>query len=300
MANSPALERIVAALSVARPPAAPVTVEKMRADMEAMQAGLTVPDDVSTEPADANGVPVEWIRSPGTNGERAILYLHGGGYVMGSINTHRYLMQGIGRAAGATVLAVDYRLAPEHPFPAAVDDSMSAWNWLQDQGFEASRAIVGGDSAGGGLTLATLLRLRDESANLPAAAVCLSPWTDLASAVDSTETKNNDPLVTSDGLRGMSRAYIGEASAKNPLISPILADLTGLAGLPPLLIQVGTAEHLRDDSTVFAVRAEAAGVDVTLEEWEDMIHVFQAFPTLAESDQAIAKIGQFARHHTGG
>ncbi len=297
MASSPALERILAAFSTTRPAAADVTVETMRADMEAMQAGLRVPDDVETEPADADGVPVEWIRTPGASNERAIFYLHGGGYVMGSINTHRYLMQSIGRAAGATVLAVDYRLAPEHPFPAAVDDAITAWNWLQAQGFEASRAIIGGDSAGGGLTLAMLLRLRDESGNLPAAAVCLSPWTDLASAIDSVETKNNDPLVSSNGLRGMSRAYVGEANAEHPLISPILADL---AGLPPLLIQVGTAEHLRDDSTVFAQRAEEAGVDVTLEEWEDMIHVFQAFPMLAESGQAIAKIGQFAKLHTAG
>ena len=296
MATSPALTTIIEALR-SRPAPPDITFEQRRADMEAMQAALTIPDDVVCEPADADGVPLEFVRTPGVDGDRVLFYLHGGGYAIGSLDTHRYLLQELARSTRATVLGVEYRLAPENPFPAAVDDSITAWRWLLRRGIDPQRCAMGGDSAGGGLTLATLLKIRHEGGSLPAAAVCLSPWTDLASAIEATETKNDDPLVTDSALRQMANAYIGDGDASNPLISPILADL---ADLPPLLIQVGTKEHLLDDATGFAERARAAGVDVSLEEWEDMIHVFQFFPSLRESGQAIERIGEFVRAHTGG
>jgi acetyl esterase/lipase len=294
MADSPELQRIIHAMQ-SRPEPEGMTWAQRRARMETMQAALTLPDDVTTEPADADGVPVEWVRTAEASPDRLIFYLHGGGYTIGSIATHRFLMQALSRAAGATVLGVDYRLAPEDPFPAAVDDSIRAWGWLQGQDADPSSCVIAGDSAGGGLTLATLLRLRDGEGPIPAAAVCLSPWTDLAAAVGAQETKHGDPMVKSRELRKMAAAYLNEADPQDPLASPILADLSGL---PPLLIQVGTAEHLLDDSTVFAERAEAAGVDVTLEKWEDMIHVFQFFPSLIESRQAIERIGEFVQRHT--
>ena len=294
MATSPALNVIIEALRSREAPP-DITFEQRRAGMEATQAVLRIPDDVVCEPADADGVAVEFVRTPGVDDDRVLFYLHGGGYAIGSLDTHRYLLQKLSRSTGATVLGVDYRLAPESPFPAALDDSMTAWKWLLDRGIDPQRCAIGGDSAGGGLTLATLLRIRDEGGSLPATAVCLSPWTDLESAIAATETKNGDPMVTNSALRQMADAYIGDGDASNPLISPILAHL---AGLPPLLIQVGTNEHLLEDSTGFAERARAAGVDVTLEEWEDMIHVFQFFPSLKESGQAIDRIGEFVRQHT--
>ena len=294
MTKNPQLDKIIAALQSIPAPAG-LSWEQRRANMEAMQAGLRIPSDVECEPADADGVAVEWIHTPGASPERVLFYLHGGGYTIGSIRTHRFLMQNLGRASGSTVLGVDYRLAPEHPFPAAVDDAVTAWKWLLAQGVEARRCVIGGDSAGGGLTLATLLRLRDRGGSLPAAAVCLSPWTDLASAVGARETKHGDPMVTSDALDKMARAYLGDTDPQDPLASPVFADL---AGLPPLLIQVGTGEHLLEDSTVLAERAVDAGVDTTLEKWDDMIHVFQFFPSLPQSSQAIETIGEFVRKHT--
>ena len=227
MATSPELAEIIDALQ-SRPTLPDITWEERRAGMEEMQAKLVLPEDTECETADANGVPVEWIRTAASSSDRVIFYLHGGGYAIGSIRTHRFLMQAIARAAEATVLGVDYRLAPEHHYPAALDDSMAAWEWLLEQGVDASSAIIGGDSAGGGLTLATLLRLRDEGGELPAGAVCLSPWTDLASSVGPVETKRNDPMVTSEVLGGMARAYVGSGNANDPLISPILADPKGL------------------------------------------------------------------------
>ncbi len=293
MAKSATLEKIISALQSTRAPAN-ISWELRRAGMEAMQQRLTIPDDVTCEPADANGVAVEWIRAAGASDDRIVFYLHGGGYTIGSITTHRFLMQAIGRASNATVLGVDYRLAPEDPFPAALDDSIVAWHWLLDQGVDPLQCVIAGDSAGGGLTLATLLRLRDENGKLPAAGVCLSPWTNLDDALRA-QTRNNDPMVQSEGLRAMAQAYMGEQDPKDPFISPAFADP---AGLPPLLIQVGTAEHLLQDSVDFDAKARAAGVDVTLEEWEDMIHVFQFFPALEEANQAIAKIGRFVQSRT--
>jgi acetyl esterase/lipase len=250
--------------------------------------------DVKCEPVTAGGVKAEWVTAPGADAGRAVLYLHGGGYVIGSINTHRALAARISTAAKARVLVIDYRLAPEHPFPAAVEDSVAAYRWMLAQGLKPSRIAVAGDSAGGGLTVATLVAIRDAKLASPGAGVCLSPWIDLEGIGDSMKSKASvDPMVQKEALLEMAAHYLKGQNARSPLAAPLYADL---AGLPPLLVQVGTAETLMDDSTRLAERARKAGVKVTLEPWENMIHVFQVFaPMLDEGQQAIEKIGEFIR-----
>ena len=272
-------------------------VEQRRAAFEAVTQMFPVPDDVKSEPVDAGGIPAEWIAAPGADPERVIYYLHGGGYAMGSINTHREMVSRISRASGARALAIDYRLAPEHPFPAAVEDATAAYRWLLSAGVDPARLVIAGDSAGGGLTVATLVALRDAGDSLPAAAVCLSPWVDMEGIGESMTTKAEaDPMVNREDLLEGAQAYLGGADPRTPLAAPLYADLKGL---PPLLIHVGTAETLLDDSTRLAERAKAAGVDVTLEPWDDMIHVWQFFAaTLPEGQQAIDRVGEFIREHT--
>jgi len=270
------------------------SVEKMRAAMEDMTTGAPLPDGTELQAVEANGVPCEWTSTPGVDPGRAILYLHGGGYVIGSIATHRGLVSRLTSATGSRALSVGYRLAPENPFPAAVDDATAAYRWLVSQGMEPSRVVIAGDSAGGGLTLATLLALRDAGDALPAAGVCISPWVDLEGLGESmTRNADVDPIVTKDGLMDMARMYLDGADPKSPLAAPLHGDL---AGLPPLLIHVGSREMLLDDSTRFAEKAGLAGVDVTLEPWDEMIHVWHAFaPLLPESQQAIDRIGEYVR-----
>lgn len=270
------------------------SVEKMRAAMEDMTTGAPLPDGTELQAVEANGVPCEWTSTPGVDPGRAILYLHGGGYVIGSIATHRGLVSRLTSATGSRALSVGYRLAPENPFPAAVDDATAAYRWLVSQGMEPSRVVIAGDSAGGGLALATLLALRDAGDALPAAGVCISPWVDLEGLGESmTRNADVDPIITKDGLMDMARMYLDGADPKSPLAAPLHGDL---AGLPPLLIHVGSREMLLDDSTRFAEKAGLAGVDVTLEPWDEMIHVWHAFaPLLPESQQAIDRIGEYVR-----
>jgi len=252
--------------------------------------------DVVSEPVSAGGVKAEWLSSPGVDRDRVLLHLHGGGYYTGSIATHRDLISRLGRAAGMRSLAVDYRLAPEHPFPAALDDATTAYRWLLSEGFDPARIVLAGDSSGGGLALATLVKLRDDGVPLPARAVLLSPWTDLALTGDSvTRNASRDPINRARYLEISPPLYAGSEDVKNPLISPLYADP---AGLPPLLIQVGSDETLLDDSTRFAERARAAGVDVTLEIWPGMFHVFQMSARfLPEARRAIEVAGAFMRAH---
>jgi len=274
----------------ALPPGAQVTLEQRRKGME--KVAFRVAEDVVVEHVTVAGRAAEWLRAPGTNVQRAILYLHGGGYVMGSPNTHRSLGGEVSRAAQAVVLMVDYRLAPESPFPAAVDDSVAAFEWLLAQGSKPQNLAVAGDSAGGGLAAATLLALRDRKLPLPKAAVCISPWSDLTCTNDSYKTRAAaDPMVTTDGIGNMASLYLQGADPKNPLASPNFAELRGL---PPLLIHVGRDEVLLDDSIKLHERAKAAGVDSTLEIWDDMIHVWHAFhPMLPEGKQGITRVGAF-------
>ncbi len=272
---------------------------QMRANMEAGSAAVPPPADCKYERVDAGGVPAEWAVAPGAREDRVLVYVHGGGYCLGSLATHRSHCARLSRSAGVRVLSADYRLAPEHPHPAAVEDAAAAVRWIYAQGYSPGRVAIGGDSAGGGLALATLLALRDAGDPLPAAGVCISPWTDLTGSGESVKTKAAlDPMVTEDSLRLMADAYAGSRDRRAPLASPLFADLRGL---PPLLLHVGSAEILLDDSTRLASRARSAGVDVTLEIWEDMIHVWHAFADLLpEGMQAVQRIGAWLETKLGG
>jgi len=287
------LAKVIAMIkSVPRDPTA--SVERMRGAME--KVSEHVARDVKCEAVSAGGVPAEWIVPPNAADDRVILYLHGGGYVMGSINTHRAMIARIARASEAKALALNYRMAPEDPFPTAVDDATAAYRWLLAQGYKPGKMVISGDSAGGGLTLATLLALRDAGTPLPAAAVPISPWADLEGTGASVETRAAaDPMVDKAGLLRMAQMYAGDSDPKNPLISPIYADYKGL---PPMLIQVGDAEILLDDSTRVAERARAAGIKVELEAWPEMFHVWHVFAKiLPEGQQAIDRIGEYVRAH---
>ncbi|MCU1430460.1 MAG: Alpha/beta hydrolase fold-3 domain protein, partial [Actinomycetia bacterium] len=239
-------------------------------------------------------VPAEWVRADGARAGTAVLYLHGGGYCIGSIRTHRALAARISRATRLEVLLIDYRLAPEHPHPAAVTDAARAYDFLIASGIPANRIVIAGDSAGGGLTFATLLALRDNNTPLPAAGVAISPWTDLECNSETFTTRAElDPMCTAVGLKQMADWFLDGGNAREPLASPLHADF---ADLPPMLIHVGDHEVLLDDSVRIAERARAAGVDVTLEVWPEMIHVWHAFAGMVpEADEAISRIAAFLR-----
>lgn len=273
-------------------------VAGMRAAFEQGAGAIPLPPDVHREPANTGGAPGEWISIDGAAAEATLLYLHGGGYVIGSVNTHREAVARIARAANGRALSLDYRLAPEHPFPAAVDDATAAYRWLLVQGDDPRTIVIAGDSAGGGLAAATLLALRDAGDPLPAAAVLLSPWLDLACTGASMKANAAaDPILSRERLLRWAAHYLNGADARTPLASPLYGDL---AGLPPLLLQAGTAETLQDDSVRFAERAQAAGVDATLELWDEMIHVWHLFALmLPEGQQAIDRVGAWVRERVG-
>ena len=262
--------------------------------MAAMTANPDLPEGVTFEKTVAAGVPAEWLTTPASDRTRVVLYLHGGGYTLGSIETHKGLGARIAEASGTRVLMVDYRLAPETPFPGAVEDATAAYAFLLDEGIAPEQIAIGGDSAGGGLTLATLVSLKEQGKPLPGAAFALSPWVDLEGLGESMQTRAAaDPMVQKEGLVRMGDLYLADADPKTPLAAPLYADL---AGLPPMLIQVGTAETLLDDSLRIVERLRDAGVSVELQQYEDLIHVFQAFaPIVPESLEAIGKIGAFVK-----
>src|SRR5262245_2690706 len=270
------------------------TVEEARAAFEQVGTMFPVDADIAREVVSAGGIPAEWVSAPDVDAGRAVLYLHGGGYVIGSINTHRSLAARISRASRARVLVIDYRLDPGHPPPAAVEDAVAAYRFMLARGLRPARIAVAGDSAGGGLTVATLLAIRDAKLPMPAAGACLCPWVDLEGIGESMTTKADlDPIVQKPGLLRMSAAYLGGKDPRTPLAAPMYADLSGL---PPLLLQVGTAETLLDDAVRLAERARKAGVAVTYEPWEDMLHVWHLFaPVLDEGQRAIEHIGEFVR-----
>jgi len=277
-----------------RPAPAVQDIGQSRARFEKMGELLGRPAGARCETVKAGSVPAEWVDAPGCDPSRAVLFLHGGGYVIGSVNTHRRLAYNISAASGARVLVIDYRLAPEHPFPAAVDDAADAWRWLLDQGFAPERLAIAGDSAGGGLTLATLVNLRDRKLGLPACAVAISPWVDLEGLGSSmTARAAADPMVQKEGLTWMAGLYLDGADAKTPLAAPLHAELSGL---PAILIQVGSAETLLDDATRIAEKLHRAGVSVRLAVWPNMLHVFPLFaPILSEGGDGCAEIGAFIR-----
>ncbi|MFB0563609.1 MAG: alpha/beta hydrolase [Candidatus Lokiarchaeia archaeon] len=287
------MERLIKVLREYQASQTEPSVEGLRDGLNQLASMARLPEDVKCEPVDAGGVPAEWITTPDVVSQCVILYLHGGGYVGGSISTHRDIVVRISRVSKARILIIDYRLAPEHPFPAGLEDAVAAYRWLvSTEGIKPDNLIVAGDSAGGGLTIACLVKLRDEGVALPAAAVCLSPWTDLAGTGESVKSKAEiDPFITPEGGEFMANLYLKDMDPRNPLASPLYANLQGL---PPMFIQVGTSEILLDDSVRLADRAKAVGIDVKLDIWEDMIHVFAAFAGLIpEGRQAIERIGEF-------
>ncbi len=245
----------------------------------------------------ANGVPGEWVIPAGAGSERVILYLHGGAYNAGSTRSHRALAANIAYASRARALTIDYRLAPEHPYPAALTDAFSAYQWLLESGIRPEQLVVTGDSAGGGLTIALLVALRERGIPMPAAAVVLSPWTDLTDSGESwQENAKADYMINGPKLKEAARLYLKDVSPRTPLASPVYANLHGL---PPLLIQVGSEEVLLSDSMRLAENARLSGVDVTLDVWEGMQHVWQFAASLVpEARQAIKKIGEFIRAHS--
>jgi len=273
---------------------APPTLEQRRATFAPAGSPHPVPDDVLVSEVTAGGVPAHWLAAPGTDAGRVLLFLHGGGFALGSLRSDGELAARLGRAAGMRVLLIEYRLAPEHPFPAAIDDVLAAWRWLRaEQDLDAGSLAVAGDSAGGGLATALLVALRDAGEPLPAAAVLMSPTVDLTSSGASmTERVDQDPFSTPAMLRGFAADYLAGADPETPLASPLFASL---AGLPPLLIQAGTADLLLSDSERLAAAASRAGVDVTLEIGEGLPHAYPIMLGTPEAAEATEQTGKFLR-----
>jgi len=290
---SPALQTILAALR-SDPSGADFSLAQLRQQLEERAKAAPLAPDIRCKPVQADGVPCEWVLAPDADQRATVLYLHGGGYYRGSLNTHRELCSRISRAAGMAVLHVGYRLAPEHPFPAALEDALAAWRWLAEMGVPHDRIVAAGDSAGGGLAAAMMLVLRDREAALPGAGVLLSPWTDLEQTGPSMRTRQAaDPSLTKAYLDRFAAAYLNGAPVTDPRASPYYGDLSGL---PPLLIQVGSAEILEDDAARFARKVKAAGGQATLELWPDMFHVWHRYAArLPEAQAAIDKIGAFIK-----
>jgi len=282
----------IRALLLARP--RPPELAERRKRLDALSEQSPLPQDVRTQSVSANGVPAEWTTTQDADPSRVMLYLHGGGYVSGSITSHRAMVAEAGRQAGCRTLALGYRLAPEHPFPAALRDALAGYQFLLSGGFDPSRIALAGDSAGGGLTIATMLTLRAANDRLPGCAWCISPWVDLEmTGASMTGKADIDPMIQQPYLRELAEAYLHGANPRDPMISPLHADLRGL---PPLLIQCGSAETLLDDSVRLAGAAANADVAVTLEVYPDMIHVWHLFhQQLAAGRRALDAAGHFIR-----
>ena len=270
----------------------PTELSERRRRLDALGKQYPLPADVHVEAVDANGVAAEWTVTPAAEPGRVILFLHGGGYISGSLDSHRHMIAQAGREARSRTLALAYRLAPEHPFPAALEDAIAGYRFLLSQGFEPNHIAIAGESAGGGLAVAALVSLRDAGVFLPACIWCSSPWVDLEVTGGSMTTKAAvDPLIQKSYLLELAGEYLNGADPRTPLASPIYADLKGL---PPMLIQVGSAETLLDDSVRLAGVAGAADVRVTLEVWPDMIHAWHLFyQQVAAGRRALAAVGAF-------
>ena len=285
-------------LEIAPAFAAEVPLEKQREVLDGMGAAAQPADGLEVTCRPLAGLTTEWLRTPGCSSAHALLHLHGGGYVMGSCASHRALTSRIASACGVSAVLPEYRLAPEHPFPAALEDGVAAYRALLDEGLSPENIVMVGDSAGGGLTLTTLVALRDAGVPLPAAAVLLSPFTDLTSSGESLESRAAlDPWLSPALLDPVIAHYVGDLDRRDPRVSPLFADLRGL---PPMLVHVGDHEILLSDSTRLAERARAAGVDVELEIWPEVWHVWHLFaPALPDANDALAKIGAYVRSRLG-
>ena len=275
------------------PDGPPPTVEQQRAGADAtMEAVGTMPDGVDVQDANANGVPGLWITPKSASTNHVVLYLHGGGYVVQSAKSHLKLASHIAVQASCRVLSIDYRLAPEHPHPAPVTDALAAYRFLLDSGYPANRIAISGDSAGGGLTIATLIAARDAGLPQPLAGVPLSPWVDLEGTGESMDSNAaNDFMVGRGALAIMADLFIASGNKRDPLAAPLYARLHDIA---PLYIQVGGHETLLDDSTRLAANAARAGIEVRLDVFPEMQHVFQAFVgQMPEATEAVARIGAY-------
>ena len=275
----------------------PIGWAERRQRLDAIGSVWPVADDVTLERVDVNGLDGEWSIAPGSDASHVLMFFHGGGYCSGSIVSHRRMVTEAGRAAGTRTLAVAYRLAPEHPFPAGHDDALTAWRFLQNDGIPVSQIALGGDSAGAGLAVALIRRLRDAHEELPACAWLVSPWMDLTMSGSTFASKDAvDPIIHKTYLDELADAYLPPGmDRKDPRISPHYADLRSF---PPLLIQVGSAETLLDDATRFASAAGAADVPVTLEIWRHMIHAWHLWNAQLEPGRrALASAGAFIRAH---
>ena len=272
----------------------PTGLAERRTRLLSLVSRYATPADAHVEAENADGVPAEWTSTPAADPTRVILFLHGGAYISGGIATHRHLVAEIGRVTRARTLAPDYRLAPEHPFPAALEDALTAYGFLLSRGYMPQNIALAGESAGGGLALAILISLRQMGVPLPSCAWLSSPWTDLEMTGDSMESKADvDPLIQKPYLLEAAASYLNGADARMPLASPLYGDLSGL---PPLLIHVGTAETLLDDSVRLARRAAQADVRVVLDIWPDMIHAWSLFyQQLDAGRQSLATMGAFVQ-----
>lgn len=268
-----------------------LSIKDMRAGFEAQQARLVLPDDISRTELSLGGRAACRISPPGIIDGRVVLYLHGGGYVMGSLNSHQELMGRLSRVLKANVYGLDYRLAPEHPWPCALEDASMAWGDMLKLGVKPENIIVAGDSAGGGLTMSLLLALKAAGESLPCGAVVFSPWVDLTCKGASYETRADvDPMMRPETLRSTAHIYCGDNSPTTPTISPIFGDLSGL---PPLFIQVGDAEVLLDDAVRLHEISQKAGTESTLQIYEGAVHAFQAMPVVPEAAEALQAVSVF-------
>jgi epsilon-lactone hydrolase len=275
----------------------PVGWPERRKRLDDVGSVWPVADDVKIATVDVNGLRGEWSIVPGSDLSRVLMFFHGGGYCSGSILSHRRLVTEAGRAAGVRTLAIAYRLAPEYPFPAAYDDVLTAWRFLRDQNIPAAHIAIGGDSAGAGLTLALIRRLRDAQEETPACAWLISPWTDLTMSGSTLSSRDAvDPLIHKEYLIELGDAYLPAGmDRKDPRVSPLYADLKGF---PPVIIQVGSAETLLNDATRFAAVAGVADVRVTLEIWPQMIHAWPLWNARLKAGRcALASAGAFIRQH---
>lgn len=268
-----------------------VTVEDTRKGLERLFGVSKIPRGVKFEKATHKGIHAEWIIPKNIKHKGVVLYLHGGGYMLGSIHTHSPLMARIALAAKTKVLAIEYSLAPERPYPAALEDSLNTYHWLLEEGISPDKIIIAGDSSGGGLAIATLLKLRDNNEPMPAACVCISPWLDLQVSGETITTHaKKDLLVNSIGLQIAAFSYAQETELTHPYISPLYADLKGL---PPLYFQVSNSEVLLDDAVRFEKKAIESGVNIEVHIWKNMLHVWHAFSFLPEAKKATKEIGKF-------
>jgi len=270
------------------------SIKQLREETEEAGSKIPLPENTKVEKIIADGVHAEWISCGKVNTNKIFMFIHGGGYYRGSIASTRATVARISEQAGVQCLSINYRLAPEHPFPAAIDDTYTAYNWILKQGINPQNIIVSGQSAGGGLCLALLLKIKDNKGTQPLGAVAISPWTDLSQSGNTMTTNEEiDPIISKKYLDRMAGLYLKDLSFSLPLASPLFGDLSEL---PPILIQVGTAETMLDDSKRFYEKAKKANVDINIEIWTDMFHGWHGNAhILKDAELAIQSIGNFCK-----